>query len=218
MNPTFDNTDLDTPKMTLREMRIRNLFTYSPTENSTYSPTENSTYSPTENSTYSPTENSTDMDEEKEFIPPHTTMMDSLQTENCDENYSNNPKILVKNENYLISEAKPKRTSTLSKVVFMRTKILPAHIIDYTPMDFLLAILKRLFKYNTNSAINLIMRFQYKGWVLAGVHARDVAKTNAYITNESAKENYFPLKCYLESMTRQDLAFHIKMCKIYYKE
>lgn len=69
---------------------------------------------------------------------------------------------------------------------------------DYTPMDFVVHILKAFFQKDENSAYEIMMQVHTNGRGVAGTYPYDVAETKAYQVNGYAKKNQHPLKCVLE--------------------
>lgn len=69
---------------------------------------------------------------------------------------------------------------------------------DYTPMDFVVDVLKRFFRYNEETATQIMLEVHFKGRSVCGVFTRDIAETKVAQVNEYAKCNEYPLHCTME--------------------
>ena len=69
---------------------------------------------------------------------------------------------------------------------------------DYTTMDFVVNILKRIFGKNLTEATQIMLQVHKKGVGLAGVYPREIAETKVEAVHRMARENEFPLKCIME--------------------
>lgn len=69
---------------------------------------------------------------------------------------------------------------------------------DYTTMDFVVNILKRIFGKNLTEATQIMLQVHNKGVGLAGVYPREIAETKVEAVHRMARENEFPLKCIME--------------------
>lgn len=69
---------------------------------------------------------------------------------------------------------------------------------DYTPMDFVVLVLKTIFRMEHKQAINTMLEIHNKGAALCGVFTRDVAETKIEQVVATARQNEFPLQCTME--------------------
>ncbi|MFO0389997.1 MAG: ATP-dependent Clp protease adapter ClpS [Alphaproteobacteria bacterium] len=69
---------------------------------------------------------------------------------------------------------------------------------DYTPMDFVVFILKDIFHKGHEEAVNIMMEVHQKGAGNCGVYTRDVAETKAEMVITLARRNEYPLQCCVE--------------------
>lgn len=69
---------------------------------------------------------------------------------------------------------------------------------DYTPMDFVVSILKQFFHFNEEVAIHVMLQVHMQGRGVCGVFTRDVAETKVLLVNEYARTNQHPLLCSME--------------------
>ena len=71
---------------------------------------------------------------------------------------------------------------------------------DYTPMEFVVWVLRVVFHKGQAEATRLMLDVHNKGKGLCGVFTYDVARTKAQqVENLAAKQDY-PLKCELEAV------------------
>lgn len=68
------------------------------------------------------------------------------------------------------------------------------HNDDYTPMEFVILVLKKFFGKNDNEATQIMLDVHNKQVGLAGVYTFEVAETKVAQANQFAKNNQHPLK------------------------
>ncbi len=64
---------------------------------------------------------------------------------------------------------------------------------DYTPREFVVMVLKAVFRMNEDQAYNVMMTAHQRGACVIAVFTRDVAETKAKEASELGKANGFPL-------------------------
>lgn len=69
---------------------------------------------------------------------------------------------------------------------------------DYTPMEFVVEILKSVFHRSQADATRIMLHVHQNGMGIAGIFPYEVAETKIRTVEELAKENQFPLKCVME--------------------
>ena len=69
---------------------------------------------------------------------------------------------------------------------------------DYTPMDFVINVLKKFFLRTETEATQIMLNVHNQGRGIAGVYAFEIAETKAYQVQNYAKLREFPLKCIIE--------------------
>ncbi|MFT5114011.1 MAG: ATP-dependent Clp protease adaptor protein ClpS [Parasphingorhabdus sp.] len=90
-----------------------------------------------------------------------------------------------------LQEAKPKvKKPRMYKVMLMND--------DYTPMDFVVAVLERYFRKTREQAVEIMLTVHNKGSGLCGVFAYEVAETKIQLVLGFAQENQHPLQCTME--------------------
>ncbi|MFA5960131.1 MAG: ATP-dependent Clp protease adapter ClpS [Tatlockia sp.] len=69
---------------------------------------------------------------------------------------------------------------------------------DYTPMDFVVGVLKRFFHLSEELATLVMLQVHVLGRGVCGVFTRDIAETKVALVNEDARRNQHPLLCTME--------------------
>jgi len=69
---------------------------------------------------------------------------------------------------------------------------------DYTPMDFVVYVLKTFFKHDDISAEKIMMDVHKQGSGVAGIYTFEIAETKSMQVNQFAKSNKYPLKSTVE--------------------
>ncbi len=69
---------------------------------------------------------------------------------------------------------------------------------DYTPMDFVVTVLRRFFGLDTQAATTVMLQVHVLGKAVCGVFSKDVAETKVVLVNDFAKLNEYPLLCAME--------------------
>ena len=87
------------------------------------------------------------------------------------------------------SKAKTKKPS-MYKVVLLND--------DYTPMEFVVAVLERFFRKNSEEATQIMLHVHQRGIGICGVYPYDVAETKVGQVLEMARRNEHPLQATME--------------------
>lgn len=69
---------------------------------------------------------------------------------------------------------------------------------DFTPMDFVIAVLQRFFAMDREKATRLMLEVHHQGSAIAGVYPRDIAETRSRQVAEYAQTHQHPLQCVVE--------------------
>lgn len=69
---------------------------------------------------------------------------------------------------------------------------------DFTPMEFVVEVLKTIFRHPHEDAVGIMVQIHQKGAGICGVFTRDVAETKAEIVIALARQNEYPLQCVIE--------------------
>lgn len=70
---------------------------------------------------------------------------------------------------------------------------------DFTPMDFVVHVLRKLFGKSEAEASQVMLQVHHQGSAIAGIYTFEVAETKVFAVNELAKKSRHPLKCVLEA-------------------
>jgi ATP-dependent Clp protease adaptor protein ClpS len=101
----------------------------------------------------------------------------------------------VSQDNQLIIERDTKKKikkPSLYKVVMLND--------DYTPMDFVVYLLKFFFHKNHTEASKIMLKVHNKGACLCGIYSFEVAESKILEVIITSRKNGFPLLCTLEKI------------------
>ena len=87
------------------------------------------------------------------------------------------------------TRAKPKKPSQY-KVLMLND--------DYTPMEFVVLVLKRFFGMDLEQATRVMLHVHQRGVGVCGIFTYEVAETKVNQVMDFAKQNQHPLQCTLE--------------------
>ncbi len=87
------------------------------------------------------------------------------------------------------TRAKPKKPSQY-KVLLLND--------DYTPMEFVVIVLKRFFRMDMEEATRVMLHVHQKGVGVCGIFPYEVAETKVHQVMDFARQNQHPLQCTLE--------------------
>ena len=72
---------------------------------------------------------------------------------------------------------------------------------DFTPMDFVVAVLEQVFHLSRERASQVMLKVHNEGRAVAGVYSRDIAETKVEQVREYARAHQHPLQCMMEADT-----------------
>ncbi len=87
------------------------------------------------------------------------------------------------------TKARPKKPSQY-KVLMLND--------DYTPMEFVVMVLKRFFAMDLEEATRVMLHVHQRGVGICGIFPYEVAETKVNQVMDFARENQHPLQCTLE--------------------
>jgi len=91
----------------------------------------------------------------------------------------------------VVAKTRPKtKKPSLYKVLLLND--------DYTPMDFVVHILERIFGKNRDEAMQIMMHVHRHGVGICGVFTFEVAETKVAQVIEFARRHEHPLQCTME--------------------
>lgn len=69
---------------------------------------------------------------------------------------------------------------------------------DYTPMEFVVFVLERVFAKSADEAERIMLKVHHEGRAICGVYTRDIAATKVEIVRQLAQAHQHPLQCVME--------------------
>ncbi|VVS98875.1 ATP-dependent Clp protease adapter ClpS [Erythrobacter sp. EC-HK427] len=69
---------------------------------------------------------------------------------------------------------------------------------DYTPMEFVVLVLKRFFRMDLEQATRVMLHVHQRGVGVCGIFPYEVAETKVNQVMDFARQNQHPLQCTLE--------------------
>ena len=91
----------------------------------------------------------------------------------------------------IVTESKPKtKKPSMYKVLLLND--------DYTPMEFVVAVLERIFHKSHEDATRIMLNVHQRGLGVCGVYPFDVAETKVTQVLDLAQRQQHPLQCTLE--------------------
>ena len=69
---------------------------------------------------------------------------------------------------------------------------------DYTPMEFVVQVLEKLFGKSPSAATQIMLQIHKGGMGVAGVYVLEVAETKSVAVQRMAEERGYPLRCGVE--------------------
>ena len=91
----------------------------------------------------------------------------------------------------VITKTKPKtKKPSLYKVLLLND--------DYTPMEFVVVVLKRFFRMDIDEATRVMLHVHQRGVGVCGIYPYEVAETKVNQVMDFARQNEHPLQCTLE--------------------
>ncbi len=90
---------------------------------------------------------------------------------------------------------------TKSKVKVDKPKLYKVILLndDYTPMEYVVKLLKMVFSKNEDQAVNIMLMVHKKGSGICGIYTKDIAETKVHTVQKMAKNDQHPLKCIMEA-------------------
>lgn len=74
------------------------------------------------------------------------------------------------------------------------------HNDDYTSMEFVVAILEKVFRKNTSDASRIMLNVHQDGIGIAGIYTREICETKVATVHDLARQNEYPLRCSIEKV------------------
>jgi ATP-dependent Clp protease adaptor protein ClpS len=90
----------------------------------------------------------------------------------------------------LVKKKTKESTPKLFKVILLND--------DYTPMEYVVSLLKVVFNKSESQAVNIMLMVHNKGSGICGIFTKDIAETKVFTVLKMAKHDQHPLKCIME--------------------
>ena len=91
----------------------------------------------------------------------------------------------------VLLNTKPKtKKPSLYKVILLND--------DYTPMEFVIYVIEKLFNKNHEEATRIMLHVHQNGLGICGIYTYEVAETKSKAVIDLAKSNQHPLQCTIE--------------------
>ncbi len=89
---------------------------------------------------------------------------------------------------------------TQEKVELKKPKIFKVILLndDYTPMEYVVNLIKIVFRKSESEAVNIMLMVHKKGSGVCGIFTKEVAETKVETVLKMAKSDQHPLKCIME--------------------
>lgn len=72
------------------------------------------------------------------------------------------------------------------------------HNDDYTTMEFVVEVLRRIFRKSIEDATTIMLNVHKNGTGVCGIFTGEIAETKVEMVHSMARERGFPLKCTME--------------------
>jgi ATP-dependent Clp protease adaptor protein ClpS len=95
----------------------------------------------------------------------------------------------------IVTERKTRTKSKTAKPPLFKVILLND---DYTPMEFVVEVLKAVFHKPHADATRIMLHVHQNGMGIAGVYPFEVAETKTNTVEELARQAEYPLKCVME--------------------
>ena len=100
--------------------------------------------------------------------------------------------IREKEHGTVVAEARPEvKQPKMYKVLLLND--------DYTPMDFVIQVLRQFFHNTLEQATKIMLQVHYDGKGTAGIYTAEIAETKMSQVNEFSRAHDHPLMCTMES-------------------
>ncbi|MBE9549028.1 MAG: ATP-dependent Clp protease adapter ClpS [Proteobacteria bacterium] len=71
---------------------------------------------------------------------------------------------------------------------------------DYTPMEFVIEVLRQHFSMNEDKATQVMLHVHTKGKAVCGIFTKEIAETKVAHVNDFSRKESQPLQCTLEAV------------------
>ncbi len=103
--------------------------------------------------------------------------------------------ILSQKHDDTLTKLKPKTETKTEKPKLYRVILLND---DYTPMEFVVAVLQHVFGKSAEESVFLMLQVHNHGSAVCGIYTREIAETKVMQVTDLAKKADHPLMCKME--------------------
>jgi len=75
---------------------------------------------------------------------------------------------------------------------------------DFTPMEFVVELLEKIFFYSRSDATRIMLQIHNKGREVCGIYPEDVAITKTDLVNRYSRDHQHPLRCQFEPCDQEE--------------
>ncbi|MDX8392125.1 MAG: ATP-dependent Clp protease adapter ClpS [Mariprofundaceae bacterium] len=75
---------------------------------------------------------------------------------------------------------------------------------DFTPMDFVVDILRRFFHKSETDASHIMLNVHQQGRGLCGIYPREIAESKVTLVQQASHANGYPLACIMQKDSGDD--------------
>ena len=101
-----------------------------------------------------------------------------------------NDELKIPSSQILVEQKKKLQKPKLFKVILLND--------DYTPMEYVVKLLKAVFNKSESEAVNIMLMVHNKGSGVCGIFTKDIAETKVFTVLKMTKHDQHPLKCIME--------------------
>ena len=102
-----------------------------------------------------------------------------------------NSREITRSSGTSVQEAKPRlKKPRMYRVLLMND--------DYTPMEFVVTILRKIFRLTEEQSVQIMLKVHTEGSGVCGVFTAEIAETRVREVLSLAREHQHPLKCTME--------------------
>ncbi len=90
--------------------------------------------------------------------------------------------------------------ATKEKIEVQKPKLYKVILLndDYTPMEYVVKLLRMVFMKSEDEAVNIMLMVHKKGAGICGIFTKEIAETKVRTVLKMAKNDQHPLKCVME--------------------
>ena len=100
----------------------------------------------------------------------------------------------IKHENETVLERQEQKLKppSMYKVILLND--------DYTPMEFVVAIIQEYFNKDRETAMQIMLKVHHEGRGVCGIYSKDIALTKLELVVTHARKAGHPLQCVMEEV------------------